>query len=269
MAAQALAVLTAAGSGSRLGSDLPKALVRVQGRPLLVWALRGLADSGSIAAVCVTAPADQLPAFERAVATQPWPFAISVVPGGASRQASVYQGLLGLKPAASSPDQVVLVHDAARCFTPPELIRTLVRAVDADTPAVVPALPVTDTIKVVGEPVRPAGDRQRLGPGVGQPQSAALLPVVSTPPRAGLRKVQTPQAFTWDLLLRAHEADPDRAADESRAATDDSALVEALGQTVWLISGSPAAFKITTAADLVRAEAIALAPRSAALPNSQ
>lgn len=129
--------------------------------------------------------------------------------------------------AAGEPD-FVLVHDAARALTPPQLVMRVVEALRAGHPAVVPALPVPDTIKAVD------------ADGV----------VLGTPERAGLRAVQTPQGFATELLLRAYQ----RA--EGGDFTDDASVVEHVGAQVQVIDGDPLAFKITTALDLLLAKAI-------------
>ena len=146
-----------------------------------------------------------------------------VVAGGATRQASVAAGLAAL------PDEVdvVLVHDAARALAPAELFTLVAAAVRAGHPAVVPAVPVTDTVRL-------------LGGGVVD--------------RTALRAVQTPQGFARDVLVAAHAAD----AVEPGAApvTDDAGLVERGGLAVHLVPGHPEAFKVTTPLDLALAEAV-------------
>ncbi|EAP97083.1 putative 2-C-methyl-D-erythritol 4-phosphate cytidylyltransferase [Janibacter sp. HTCC2649] len=144
---------------------------------------------------------------------------VSVVAGGAERTHSVSAGLAALHEDIG----IVLVHDAARCLAPAELFDRLVVAVRAGHDAVVPGLPVTDTIKQVDEQ--------------GQ--------VVATPNRSSLRAIQTPQAFRRALLARAHAS--------GLEATDDAALVEGLGVPVTVIDGDDLAFKVTTQSDLERA----------------
>lgn len=208
-------IVTAAGSGTRLGHALPKAFVPLAGLPLLVHALTGASTVADH--LVVTAPAGHL-ATARALAE---PFGAVVVPGGATRQASVAAGLAAVPAAAD----VVLVHDAARALTPPAQFAAVVAAVRSGHRAVVPGLAVVDTVKEV-EP----------GPG---PER-----VVRTPDRARLRAVQTPQGFDRGLLERAHAAAPEG------SASDDAGLVEALGEDVWVVPGSAEALKITTAGDL-------------------
>ncbi|MGN8245090.1 2-C-methyl-D-erythritol 4-phosphate cytidylyltransferase [Cellulomonas soli] len=234
-------VLTAAGSGARLGHVLPKALVPVRGEPLLVHAARGLmaarTEAGErVAVLVVTAPegfvADVRAALETDLGAGPGVVPPVVVVGGASRQASVAAGLAALPPEVD----VVLVHDAARPFAPPALVASVVEAVRAGHRAVVPGLPVTDTVK-------------RVGPG-----GVLGWPVEATVPRAELRAVQTPQGFDRALLDRAHRAAAADAHDESVAASDDAGLVERLGEPVWVVPGDERAAKITTARDLAVAE---------------
>lgn len=251
-----VAVLTAAGSGIRLGHALPKALVPVRGEPLVVHAARRLlsatdADGPLVGLLVVTAPAEHVAAFTSALDALPCRVSaapvdgtpdpadgptVVVVPGGATRQASVAAGLAVLPAGRPGGSDVVLVHDAARPFAPPELVGRVVDAVRAGHAAVVPGLAVTDTIKRVG-----VGDR-------------GAEPVVGTVDRAELRAVQTPQGFTLGLLLRAHDEAARHADDETLAATDDAGLVERLGLPVWVVPGDERAAKITTARDLRVAE---------------
>ncbi len=212
-------IVTAAGAGARLGAAVPKALVAVAGDPLVVHAVRRARASGVADHVVVTAPAGLREEFRALVE----PLGAVVVAGGETRQQSVAAGL------AVVPDDVtvVLVHDAARAFAPPELFASVASAVAGGRDAVVPVLPVVDTIKAV------------------EPETGR---VAATLDRASLRAVQTPQGFARALLARAHAAAPDA------AASDDAGLVEAIGEDVWVIPGSDHARKITTPQDLALAE---------------
>lgn len=218
------AILTAAGSGTRLGHALPKALVPVGGAPLVVHAARRLRAArpggGPLASLVVTAPAEHLEAFRALLGPD-----TTVVAGGSTRQASVAAGLAALP---SDGIDVVLVHDAARAFAPVALIEAVAAAVLAGHDAVVPGLAVTDTIK-------------RVGPGDDG------WPVLATVDRSELRAVQTPQGFTRVLLERAHAVPGDHA-------TDDAGLVERLGLPVWVVPGDERAAKITTPRDLAIVE---------------
>jgi 2-C-methyl-D-erythritol 4-phosphate cytidylyltransferase len=149
---------------------------------------------------------------------------VIVVPGGAERQDSVRSGLEALP----ADVDVVLVHDAARCLTPPEVFATVVAAVRAGAPAVIPVLPVSDTIKRV-----------------------AGRSVVETVDRTELVAVQTPQGFAVGPLRAAHAA-----AVPGTAATDDAGMLESLGHPVSVVPGHEHAFKVTRPVDLVLAHAL-------------
>lgn len=223
-----LAVLTAAGMGTRLGEQGPKALVRIAGGSLLSHALTNL-FAAPIERVVVTAPADYLAAFRVEVARGGWAGQVTVVVGGDTRQTSVAAGLAALAPHA---EDVVLVHDAARALAPVGLITRVLDAVAAGHDAVVPGLAVVDTIKEVA----PGPDGTEV--------------VVSTPPRAALRAVQTPQGFRARTLLAAHAVGAGRAGREASAASDDAGLVEAAGGSVVVVEGDARALKLTTPQDL-------------------
>ncbi len=229
-------------------------------------AVQGLADSGVVDHVVVTAPTAELDRF-RAEVDGVAAVAAEVVAGSAlSRQASVRLGLeaaLGRMPAA----EVVLVHDAARALTPPEVTRRVVAAVRAGHGAVVPALAVTDTVKEVAPGLvaaQPGAVYLSAVPGLpGCPEAGGEEPprpwaeaVVGTPERARLRTVQTPQGFSADVLVSAHRAGATREVDEALAASDDAGLVEAQGGKVVVVAGHEQAFKITTPLDLALAEAV-------------
>jgi 2-C-methyl-D-erythritol 4-phosphate cytidylyltransferase len=216
-----VAVVPAAGSGERLAAGVPKAFYQLDGHTLVERAVQGLLDSGAVDTVVVAVPAyltDEAKVILGDKAT--------TVAGGADRTESVSLALSALS-AATEPE-FVLVHDAARALTPPELIVRVVDALRAGHRAVVPALPLSDTIKAVD----------------------ANGVVLGTPERAGLRAVQTPQGFATELLLRAYQ----RAG--TADFTDDASLVEHLGGQVQVVDGDPLAFKITTQLDLLLAQAI-------------
>ena len=233
---EACAVLTAAGSGSRLGCECPKALVELSGRPLVWWAARGL-RAGGVGMIVVTAPASSIEDFRAALADIE---DVLVVAGSdRSRQASVALGLAAL--GHRDADAVVLVHDAARPLTPPEVSARVIDAVRSGAGAVIPVLPVTDTLKTV--------DASGL--------------VTGTPRRADMVAVQTPQGFRWDVLTRAHEAGASRSADEAVAATDDAGLVEAVGGSVQTVAGDERSLKVTRPLDLALAQLLAAEEPSA------
>jgi 2-C-methyl-D-erythritol 4-phosphate cytidylyltransferase len=213
-------LVPAAGAGLRLGPGGPKALRLLAGEPLLVHAIRRVAAASSVRQIVVAAPAADVAAVRSLLA----PIApVTVVAGGAERQESVAIAL------AQVPAEIgiVLVHDAARSLTPPALIEAVAAAVRAGAPAVIPVLPVVDTIKEV--------DPAEI--------------VVGTVDRAALRSVQTPQGFRHTVLAAAHAAATD-------PLTDDAGLVEKAGLPVTCIPGSELALKITRPLDLVLAEAL-------------
>ncbi|MEV6649036.1 2-C-methyl-D-erythritol 4-phosphate cytidylyltransferase [Streptomyces sp. NPDC051219] len=227
------AVIPAAGRGVRLGPGAPKALRALSGTPMLIHAVRAMANSRAVSLVVVVAPPDDAAEVKNLLDDHSLPDRTDflVVPGGGTRQQSVRLGLEAL------PDDItaVLVHDAARPLVPVDTVDAVIEAVRDGAPAVVPALPLADTVKEV-EP--------KLG---GDPE-----PVVATPERARLRAVQTPQGFDRDTLVRAHDA----IAVDGEGATDDAGMVERLGVPVVIVRGHEEAFKVTRPLDLVLAEAV-------------
>ncbi|MCV7418029.1 2-C-methyl-D-erythritol 4-phosphate cytidylyltransferase [Mycolicibacterium litorale] len=213
-----VAVVPAAGSGERLAAGAPKAFVNLAGRPMLERAIAGLRESGVVDSIVVAVPPNRTDEAKLVFGGE-----ALIVSGGADRTESVSLAL-----AAVGDADFVLVHDAARALTPPSLVVRVVRALEAGHGAVVPGLPVADTIKAVD----------------------ANGAVLGTPERAGLRAVQTPQGFHIDVLRRAYA----RAGDGGF--TDDASMVEQAGGQVQVVDGDPLAFKITHPLDLVLAEAI-------------
>ena len=245
------AVVVAAGKGTRFGSRGAKALERLSGDPLLVHSARAMAESGVVDRIVAVAPADRIEEFEgflRAVSLgrAATPIEVAVVGGGRTRQESVARGLdrvLEAYGSAASSD-CVLIHDAARPLVPGAVIRRVVDALAAGHPAVVPALPVADTIKRV----------ERVAAGEA---GADLERVVETHDRALLRAMQTPQGFHLDAILRAHRDFAEKGEEEASAAPDDAALVEAAGLPVVLVRGSERSMKITRPIDLAIAQLLA------------
>lgn len=216
------AVVPAAGSGERLGAGVPKALALLGGEPILAHAVRALVAEPRVGLVVLACPEGLEGQMAEVAAGQAGGVPVVAVTGGATRAGSVAAAL------AVVPDgfAVVLVHDAARCLVPVAVVAAVIDAVLAGAPAVVPGLPVVDTIRALD----PAGGSHTVD-------------------RAALRAVQTPQGFAIEDLRRAHATgDP--------GATDDAGMVEALGLPVALVPGHPRAFKVTTALDLVLAEAL-------------
>ena len=234
-AAGRVAVLVAAaGRGERLGPGAPKALREIGGVPMLVLAVQAMAAARTVHLVVVSAPPDDVTAVTSLLASFSLGAEIRVVAGGATRQDSVQRALDALEPDVD----IVLVHDAARPLTPSDLADAVVAAIRAGADAVVPGVPLADTVKCVDTAER----------------------VQSTPARASLRAVQTPQGFRRTTLAFAHAAallgDAADGVATDDAATDDAGLVERAGGEVLVIPGSAEAFKITRPLDLILAEAL-------------
>ncbi|MET8689799.1 2-C-methyl-D-erythritol 4-phosphate cytidylyltransferase [Streptomyces sp. NPDC004732] len=224
-------VIPAAGRGVRLGPGAPKALRALNGTPMLIHAVRAMAESRAVSLVVVVAPPDGAPGVKTLFDDHALPERTDflVVPGGESRQESVRAGLDALPPGFD----IVLVHDAARPLVPVDTVDGVIEAVREGAPAVVPALPLADTVKEVEPAAEPGGPE----------------PVVATPERARLRAVQTPQGFDRATLVRAHET-------VTGPVTDDAGMVEQLGLPVVCVPGHEEAFKVTRPLDLVLAEAV-------------
>ncbi len=217
MKSRVAALIPAAGSGERLGMG-PKALLNLNGKSLLERAIAAFA--GIAEEIIVALPESHI--------GMNLPDGVQRVPGGASRQQSV-QNLLN---AASS--EIVLIHDAARPFLPPEIIRATLEAV-LEIGAATVALPAADTLVLEAEG---SGERKTWG---------TLLD------RTRVHAIQTPQGFRRELILDAHR----RAKLENIAATDDAGLVARLGLPVALVTGDPRLFKVTRPGDHALAEAFA------------
>jgi 2-C-methyl-D-erythritol 4-phosphate cytidylyltransferase len=231
--AMALALILAAGSGERLGADRPKALVELGGRSLLRWSVDLMLSAGEIDRVIVALP----PGVSAPAGT-------TGVQGGAVRSESVVRALQAAGPG--DPEDMVVVHDAARPLASAELVRraldTLACADDLD--AAIAAAPVIDTIKRAERP--PGAGHADDDPGT----SPSADIVVETLDRSALWAVQTPQVFRRGALERALDVP----ADVLAQATDDAWLVERLGGRVAIVAASGENLKITTPLDLSLAE---------------
>jgi 2-C-methyl-D-erythritol 4-phosphate cytidylyltransferase len=222
------AIVVAAGRGSRFGSETPKQFHSIAGIPIVLRALRHFTSHPQVAHVALVLPAEH--------ATQPPAFlsdlsalsALSVLPGGIHRGDSVRAGLDALSPECV----IVLVHDGARPFVERSIIDQVIQYARRGEGAV-PAVPLSDTLKEVA-----ANDPTRIA---------------RTRPRARLWRAQTPQGFPRPLLEEAHA----RAARAGHRASDDAALVEAMGVTVRLVPDSIRNIKITDPQDLALAELLA------------
>jgi 2-C-methyl-D-erythritol 4-phosphate cytidylyltransferase len=222
------AIVVAAGSGVRFGGETPKQFHLVGGIPIVVRALRPFIEHPDVAHVVLVLPpkdAANPPGFLSAISAIS---AFSVVPGGTHRGDSVRAGLGALDPECG----IVLVHDGARPFAARTIIDAVIGYARKGEGAV-PAVPLSDTLKEVdpSDPTR----------------------IARTRPRARVWRAQTPQGFPRAVLERAHA----RAAKMGHRATDDAALVEAMGVTVRLVPDFSRNIKVTTREDLALAELLA------------
>jgi len=229
-------IVVAAGSGTRLGGGSPKAFVGLDEHTILRHALRGVFAAPEAQVVIVAPEGREGDALTEALESAgDRRDLVSVVRGGATRQASVQAGLHGVWPDV----EIVLVHDAARALTPPEVFERVIGAIDAGADGAIPVLPVIDTIKRVG------GNE-----------------VVAAVDRSELSAAQTPQGFRRRVLDAAYRG-------AQSEFTDDAALVAEAGHPVAAVEGDALSFKITTPADLQRARGLVapIAPRQATLEH--
>jgi 2-C-methyl-D-erythritol 4-phosphate cytidylyltransferase len=216
------AIIPAGGQGTRMGGTVPKQFQALRGKPILHYTLRTLQESGLIDSLVLVVPEKEL---DNARADWLDRVVEQVVVGGEKRQDSVYNGYLAL----GSDTDIVLVHDGVRPFLSKDMIEETVKAA-GKFGAAITAIPVNDTIKQVDS----SGIVQR------------------TVERDGLWRVQTPQAFRYDLLGEAFR----KARADSFYGTDEAALIEYLGQEVRIVDGSEWNLKITRPEDLVLGESI-------------
>ncbi len=222
-ARKAAAIIVAAGSGSRLGGQVPKQFLPLGGKPVLRWSVEIMLRCNNIADVIIIAPPDSV---EQATALLPANPRLRVIPGSPiSRTESVRAGLNTL---SAAPPAKVLIHDAARPGLTLDVLEELLTALDTAS-AACPALPVSDALK----------DTSAGG--------------IRSVPRDSLVRVQTPQAFRWDAITSAYAATTD-------AAVDDLALVEAHGAKITLTPGREALMKITYPEDLAVVEKLIASP---------
>jgi 2-C-methyl-D-erythritol 4-phosphate cytidylyltransferase len=220
-----IAIIAAAGSGTRMASDRPKQFLLLAGMPVIFHTLKPFEQCGNIHEVVVVVRAEESAGFLALAGKYGLRKVARVVPGGATRADSVKRGLMSIRSATA---EIVAVHDGVRPFVTVEEIDATIAAARIDGAAILTA-PVTDTIKLV--------DDHR---------------VKKTLDRVELRRALTPQCFRYELLRQAYQAaditDP--------SMTDESVLVEKLGIPVSIVEGSAKNIKITTVEDLAIAEAI-------------
>ena len=202
----------------------PKQFLDLLGCPVLSYTLRAFEEASEVARVYVVGDRDRVEGLVREYGISKY---AGCAPPGESCSLSTRNGLALLE---EDPLTIVLVHDGARCLLTPDLIRRVVTSIsEPGVDGVVPALPVSDTIKVAEDGT-----------------------VTETLDRARLHAVQTPQAFRFGAFRNLHAGPAERL----RAATDDASLVERAGGSVLLVEGERTNIKLTTPEDLVLAEAI-------------
>lgn len=219
-------LIPAAGSGKRMGSGRNKLLMLLQNRPIIAWTLMAAKATESIHWIGIVAQPDEWPEFKEIVTELSLNRVVRFIPGGKTRQESVYNGLRALPALAER----VLIHDGARCLVTPGLIDRCSEALQT-CPGLIAAVPVKDTIKVVA-------------PGTQQ--------IKSTPERENLWAAQTPQGFAVDRLLDCHA----EGLRQGWEVTDDAALFEQCGLPVTIVPGEETNLKVTTPVDLAIADFI-------------
>ncbi|HEU4796817.1 MAG TPA: 2-C-methyl-D-erythritol 4-phosphate cytidylyltransferase [Pyrinomonadaceae bacterium] len=222
-----IAIIAAAGTGSRMASDRPKQFLQLAGTPIIFHTLKPFELCDSIEEVIVVLPASESAEFLAQAGKRGLRKLARVVPGGATRADSVKRGLMAIRATTA---EIVAVHDGVRPFVTVEEIENTIEAARVNGAAIL-ATAVTDTIKLVTE-------------------GTAEKTIVKTLARQNLRQALTPQCFRYDLLRQAYE----HADVNDPSLTDESSLVERLGHPVAIVEGSPENIKITTPRDLLIAE---------------
>lgn len=218
-------LIPAAGMGKRMGSDRNKLLLELLGKPLLAWTLLAAENSHQISWIGIIGQPTDFPYFQEIVKSLPITKPLKLIPGGDTRQESVYNGLQALPHTAER----VLIHDGARCLVTPKLLDRCANTL-AHCSGLIAAVPVKDTIKVV--------DRQNT--------------IQATPDRNQLWAAQTPQGFEVKLLKHCHH----QGRELGWVVTDDAALLEKCQFPVTIVAGEETNLKVTTPIDLAIAEFI-------------
>lgn len=221
------AIILAGGKGLRMGHDKPKQLLQLGDRPVIRWCLDTFHAMDEVAGIIIASPPEHIPEIEAIVSRPALPKVLRVIEGGATRRLSAWNALVS-HPFAD--EDILLLHDAARPFIEPETIRACIGAAREHGAAGV-YVPAIDTIASVRDGF-----------------------VDAIPPRDTLYHTQTPQCFTYRVIIDAHRQ---TAADDANAATDDASLALRAGYRVRMIAGSYNNMKVTTPADFSFARFIA------------
>ncbi|MUG97135.1 2-C-methyl-D-erythritol 4-phosphate cytidylyltransferase [Scytonema sp. UIC 10036] len=218
-------LIPSAGSGKRMGSTRNKLLLMVQSRPIIAWTLLAAEAANQIDWMGIISQPNDWEDFKTIIASLNLTKPVELIPGGATRQESVHNGLLALPSSAKQ----VLIHDGARCLATPDLFNRCAEVI-RHCPGLIAAVPVKDTIKVV----------------------ATNGIIQSTPNREQLWAAQTPQGFDVNLLKQCHA----EGVRQGWEVTDDAALFERCGIEVRIVQGEETNLKLTTPQDLAIAEFI-------------
>jgi 2-C-methyl-D-erythritol 4-phosphate cytidylyltransferase len=218
-------LIPAAGMGKRMGSNRNKLLLLLRGEPIISWTLKAAEAASAINWIGIISQPSDWSDLKIILANLQLSKPVSLIQGGETRQESVYNGLQALPEDA----QQVLIHDGARCLATPDLFNRCAQAL-LQTPGLIAAVPVKDTIKVV--------DKSGI--------------IQSTPDRSQLWAAQTPQGFDVKLLKQCH----DKGVSQGWQVTDDAALFEKCGLKVQVVEGEETNLKVTTPQDLAIAEFI-------------
>ncbi|MBW4506079.1 MAG: 2-C-methyl-D-erythritol 4-phosphate cytidylyltransferase [Scytonematopsis contorta HA4267-MV1] len=218
-------LIPAAGMGKRMGSNRNKLLLLLRGEPIISWTLKAAEAASAINWIGIISQPSDWSDLKIILANLQLSKPVSLIQGGETRQESVYNGLQALPKDA----QQVLIHDGARCLATPDLFNRCAQAL-LQTPGLIAAVPVKDTIKVV--------DKSGI--------------IQSTPDRSQLWAAQTPQGFDVKLLKQCH----DKGVSQGWQVTDDAALFEKCGLKVQVVEGEETNLKVTTPQDLAIAEFI-------------
>ena len=215
-----VAVVTAAGKGTRMGADRNKLLLEVSGRPIIAWTLRAFESCPLVDEVLVVANEQDIFSYRDIIQAEQFSKVTTIVCGGETRAESVYRGI-----CAAEDAYIVMIHDGARPLVTPEILAKTLEAA-METGAAIAAVRAVDTIK-------------RVENGV----------IIETPDRDTVWQAQTPQVFRRDLIMEAMQ-------NCGEAITDDASAVEQMGKSVRVVDAGYENIKITTPLDLILAEAV-------------
>ncbi len=218
-------LIPSAGIGKRMGGTRNKLLLQVRSQPIIAWTLKAAAAASKIKWIGIISQPVDWPDLKAIVADLNVTKPVEFIPGGSSRQESVYNGLQALPDTAEH----VLIHDGARCLVTPDLLNSCAQAIQ-ECSGLIAAVPVKDTIKVV--------DKHGI--------------IQTTPDRQQLWAAQTPQGFNINLLKQCHA----QGLRQGWEVTDDAALFERCGIEVRIVPGEETNLKVTTPQDLAMAEFI-------------